>query len=158
MARRLIGIVKSTHDYPLPFKQLLHASLLSAPDQDVVYRDQRRRTYREARKRVGGLASAFAKLGVSPSDTVGVMEWDSHRSLKAAFAASMMGAGLTGSFNSAGPDSSQAGAQKRRGSWRPDWGDWLHARLGEEISTPTEVGSERSTATAPALMTHVFDR
>jgi len=91
---RLIEVAQSAHRYPLLFKQLWHAPLLNAPDQEVVYRDQRRLTYREVRERIGRLASALAKLGVSPGDTVGVMEWDSHRFLEAVFAVPMMGAVL----------------------------------------------------------------
>ena len=94
MAGRLIEVAKSAYSYPLLFKQLWHAPLLNAPNQEIVYRDQRRLTYREVRERIGRLASALAGLGVRPGDTVGVMEWDSHRFLEAAFAAPMMGAVL----------------------------------------------------------------
>ena len=94
MAGRLIEVARSAHQYPLLFKQLWHAPLLNAPDQEIVYRDQRRLTYREVRERIGRLASALARLGVRPGDTVGVMEWDSHRFLEAAFAVPMMGAVL----------------------------------------------------------------
>ena len=94
MAGRLIEIAKSAYNYPLLFKQLWHAPLRNAPDQEVVYRDQTRLTYREVRQRIGRLASALTELGVQPGDTVGVMEWDSHRFLEAAFAVPMMGAVL----------------------------------------------------------------
>ncbi len=40
------------------------------------------------------LASALAKLGVKPGNTVAVMDWDSHRYLEAFFAVPMMGAVL----------------------------------------------------------------
>ena len=60
MAGRLIEVAQSAHPYPLLFKQLWHAPLLNAPDQEVVYRDQKRLTYREVRERIGRLASAPA--------------------------------------------------------------------------------------------------
>ena len=45
-------------------------------------------------ERVGRLASALTALGVRPGDTVGVMDWDSHRYLECFFAVPMMGAVL----------------------------------------------------------------
>src|SRR5262249_48076275 len=73
---------------------LWHTPLLQAPDQEIVYRDLRRLTYRELRERVGRLASALAAVGVRPGDTVGVLDWDSNRFLEAFFAVPMMGAVL----------------------------------------------------------------
>jgi fatty-acyl-CoA synthase len=91
---RLINVAKSAYQYPLLIKQLWHSPLLQAPDQEIVYRDLKRFTYRDVRDRVGRLASALAKLGVRPGDTVGVMDWDSNRFLEAFFAIPMMGAVL----------------------------------------------------------------
>jgi fatty-acyl-CoA synthase len=90
------GIVaaKSAYHYPLIIKHLWHAPLLQAADQEIVYRDLRRFTYRKFRERVGRLASALAEIGVRPSDTVGVLDWDSNRFLEAFFAVPMMGAVL----------------------------------------------------------------
>jgi len=73
---------------------LWHAPLLQAADQEIVYRDLKRFTYRELRRRVGRLASALAGIGVRPGDTVGVLDWDSNRFLEAFFAVPMMGAVL----------------------------------------------------------------
>jgi fatty-acyl-CoA synthase len=73
---------------------LWHAPLLQAADQEIVYRDLRRFTYREFRERVGRLASALAGMGVRPGDTVGVLDWDSNRFLEVFFAVPMMGAVL----------------------------------------------------------------
>jgi fatty-acyl-CoA synthase len=84
----------SAYEYPLIIKHLWHTSLLQAPDQEIVYRDLRRFTYRELRERVGRLASTLAGLGVQQGDTVGVLEWDSNRFLEAFFAVPMMGAVL----------------------------------------------------------------
>jgi fatty-acyl-CoA synthase len=94
MSGRLIATAKSAYSYPLLIKQLWHAPLLQAADQEIVYRDLKRFTYRDVRRRIGRLASALAKLGVHPGDTVGVLDWDSHRFLEAFFAIPMMGAVL----------------------------------------------------------------
>ena len=85
---------KSAYHYPLIIKHLWHAPLLQAADQEIVYRDLRRFTYREFRERVSRLASALAAMGVRPGDTVGVLDWDSNRFLEAFFAVPMMGAVL----------------------------------------------------------------
>ena len=94
MTERLIQVAKSAYQYPLLIKQIWHAPLRHAPDQEIVYRDLKRFTYRELRDRVGRLASALAKLGVRPGDTVGVLDWDGNRFLEAFFAIPMMGAVL----------------------------------------------------------------
>ena len=64
-----IAAAKSAYHYPLIIKHLWHAPLLQAADQEIVYRDLRRFTYREFRERVGRLASALAGMGVRPGDT-----------------------------------------------------------------------------------------
>ena len=89
---RLIAVTESAYQYPLIFKQLWHAPLRQSPDQEIVYRDRLRLTYRELYARVGRLASALAAHGVRPGDTVGVLDWDSNRFLEAFFAIPMMGA------------------------------------------------------------------
>src|SRR6478736_6321944 len=94
MVGRLIQTAKSAYQYPLIFKQLWHTPLVQAPDQEVVYRDLKRFTYRQIRERIGRLASTLSKAGVVPGDTVGVLNWDSHRFLEAFFAIPMMGAVL----------------------------------------------------------------
>src|SRR6202043_1208847 len=85
---------KSAYQYPLLFKQLWHTPLLHAADQEIVYRDLKRFTYRQIEERIGRLASALDKLGVHPGETVGVLDWDSNRFLEAYFAIPMMGAVL----------------------------------------------------------------
>jgi fatty-acyl-CoA synthase len=94
MVGRLIQITKSAYQYPLIFKQLWHTPRVQAPDQEVVYRDLKRFTYLQIKERIGRLASALSKAGVVPGDTVGVLDWDSHRFLEAFFAIPMMGAVL----------------------------------------------------------------
>ena len=65
-----------------------------APDQEIVYRDLRRHSYRVFRERIGRLASGLAELSVKPGDVVAVLDWDSHRYLECYFAVPMMGAVL----------------------------------------------------------------
>src|ERR1700722_8031416 len=91
---RLIDVAASAYRFPLLIKHLLDAPMLHAADQEIVYRDQKRFTYRTLRERIGRLASGLSELGVKPGDTVGVMDWDSHRFLEAFFAIPMMGAVL----------------------------------------------------------------
>jgi fatty-acyl-CoA synthase len=94
MVGRLIQAAKSAYRYPLILKQLWHTPLLQSPEQEIVYRDQKRLTYRQLGERIARLASALSKLGVEPGDTVGVLDWDSNRFLEAFFAIPMMGAVL----------------------------------------------------------------
>ena len=80
--------------YPLLIKQLWHTPLAQAADQEIVYRDKVRLTFRQVHERVARLASALGGLGVGAGDVVGVLDWDSNRFLEAYFAVPMMGAVL----------------------------------------------------------------
>jgi fatty-acyl-CoA synthase len=84
----------SAFSSPLLIKTLLHTPLIYAPDQEIVYRNSLRYTYRDLGRRVARLAGALIKLGVTPGDTVAVMDYDSHRYLECFFAVPMMGAVL----------------------------------------------------------------
>jgi polyhydroxyalkanoate synthase subunit PhaC len=64
---------------------------------------------------------------------------------------------MIGAVNPSGPDAFVAAAEKRKGSWWPDWRDWLHARSSEEVAAPTSLGSERHPVLAAAPGTYVFD-
>src|SRR6266581_8600356 len=94
MSASLIQHTPSAYDYPLLIKHLLHTPLATVPEQEIVYRDIYRYTYRTLRQRIGRLASGLAGLGVRSGDTVAVMDWDSHRYLECYFAIPMMGAVL----------------------------------------------------------------
>ena len=83
----------SAHGHLL-IRRLLEAGLRRAPEQEIVYADKRRLSYREFGERVGRLASGLAALGVQTGDTVAVMDWDTHRYLECFFAVPMMGAVL----------------------------------------------------------------
>lgn len=82
------------YDFPLTIGHLLDAALVTAADEEIVYRDQVRLTYRDMRERIGRLASVLAARGIEQGATVAVMDWDSHRYLEAYFAIPMMGAVL----------------------------------------------------------------
>ena len=94
MAVRVIEKSPSAYAYPLLIKNLLAPSLRYAPDQELVYRDQSRCTYRTLSKRVAKLAHALGDMGVTAGDTVAVMDWDSPRYLECYFAVPMIGAVL----------------------------------------------------------------
>jgi fatty-acyl-CoA synthase len=94
MTATAISVTSSAYSYPLLIKQLLHLPLSNAPDQVIVYRDQVRYSYREFGVRLHRLASGLTALGVRQGDTIGVLDWDSHRYLECFFAIPMMGAVL----------------------------------------------------------------
>jgi fatty-acyl-CoA synthase len=84
----------NAYAFPLLIKQLWNAPLVRFAEQEIVYRDLQRFSYRELRARVGRLAALFAALDVGFGDTIGVMDWDSHRYLENFYAVPMMGAVL----------------------------------------------------------------
>jgi fatty-acyl-CoA synthase len=89
-----IQVTPSAYTYPLLIKQLLHTPLATAPDQEIVYADKRRHTYREFARRVNRLGHALTDMGLHQGDTVAVMDWDSHRYLECFFSIPMLGAVL----------------------------------------------------------------
>lgn len=91
----LIDRTPSAYDYPLLIKNLLLTPLVNAPKQEIVYRELKRYDYATLAERIGRLANVLTTLGVGAGDTVGVMDWDSHRYLECYFAVPMMGAVLT---------------------------------------------------------------
>lgn len=82
------------YSYQLIIKHLLETPRFFAPDQEIVYRDRVRLTYRALIERIHRLAHGLAKLGVGPGDRVCVFDYDSHRYLECFFAVPMMGAVL----------------------------------------------------------------
>jgi len=88
------GTGPSAYEYPLLIKQLIQTPMIHAPKQEIVYRDMYRCDYTDLAKRIAQLANALEGLGVKAGDTVGVMDWDSHRYLECYFAVPMMGAVL----------------------------------------------------------------
>lgn len=94
MATDPIERTPNAYDYPLLIKHLLNTTIANGQGQEIVYRDIRRYPYSTFRSRIGQLANGLARLGIKPGDTVGVMDWDSHRYLECYFAVPMMGAVL----------------------------------------------------------------
>lgn len=90
----LISRTKSAYTYPLLIKNLLQFPLVNCPDQQIVYRDQLRYSYKTLHERICRLANALIDMGVKPGDTVAVLDWDSHRYLECFFAVPMIGAVL----------------------------------------------------------------
>ncbi len=94
MSDTLVYRTESAYAYPLLIKNLLRAPLVSAPEQQIVYRDLVRHDYRTFQERVCRLANALRRLGIGPGDTVAVMDYDSHRYLECFYAVPMIGAVL----------------------------------------------------------------
>jgi len=92
MPVKIVPPTPSAYPYPLLIKHLLHAPMVRSPDQEIVYRDLRRRTYRAFRERIGRLASGLSRIGVEQGDVVAVFDWDSDRYHECYFAVPMMGA------------------------------------------------------------------
>lgn len=79
------------YNYPLIIKKLLTTALNYAPNQEIVYRDKLRYTYRDLEKRINQLASGIQNAGCEAGDTVAVFDYDSNRFLECFFAIPMMG-------------------------------------------------------------------
>lgn len=82
------------YTYQLILKHILETPLSFAPDQQIVYRDKVRLTYRMLNERIHRLANALNLLGIKTGDTVCIFDYDSHRYLECFFAIPMMGAVL----------------------------------------------------------------
>jgi fatty-acyl-CoA synthase len=67
-------------------KHILEYGVTWSPDQEVIYQDKFRYTYKEMYQRVLSLASVLQKIDVTRGTKVGVIEWDSHRYLEMYFA------------------------------------------------------------------------
>lgn len=94
MPDSLISRTQSAYTYPLLIKNLLQFPIVNCPDQEIVYRDLQRFSYKTLHERICRLANALIDMGVKPGDTVAVMDWDSHRYLECFFAVPMIGAVL----------------------------------------------------------------
>jgi acyl-CoA synthetase (AMP-forming)/AMP-acid ligase II len=92
MSTKLIERTPSAYGYPLLIKHILHTPLRSAPGTEIVYRDIKRYDYVTLHKRIGQFANVLQDLGLKAGDTVGVLDFDSHRYLECFFAVPMMGA------------------------------------------------------------------
>jgi len=80
------------HNYQLLIKNILNTPIYFDPNQEIVYRADKRFTYATFKKRVHKLANMLSAMGVKKGDTVAVMDYDSHRYLECYFAIPMLGA------------------------------------------------------------------
>ena len=91
LTAKLVEPTPSAYSSPLLIRNILNSGLGRAPDQEIVYANKWRMTYRELGERVGRLASGLATLGVRLRATPSpCMDWDSHRYLECFFAVPMM--------------------------------------------------------------------
>jgi fatty-acyl-CoA synthase len=89
-----MGIEMVAYNYQLLIKHVLESGVSYAPNQEIVYRNLLRYTYKDLYTRVQKLANALEKLGVKRGSKVAILDWDSHRYLECYFAVPMMGAVL----------------------------------------------------------------
>ncbi len=89
-----IPVTPSAYAYPLLIKRVLDSALTIAPEQELVYADQHRYTYRDLYRRIQQQANMLTSLGVTQGSTVAVMDWDSLRYVESFFTVPMLGAVL----------------------------------------------------------------
>jgi fatty-acyl-CoA synthase len=84
--------VEISTNYQLLIKHILQTPAIRNPNQEIVYKDKLRFTYRKFHQRVAQLANLLTQMGIKKGDTVAVMDYDSHRYLELYFAIPMLGA------------------------------------------------------------------
>ena len=89
---RILKPADNAHQYQLLIKRLLMSGPRYNPDQDIVYADRSKYTYKDLVERIHRLANALTDAGIKPGDTVAVMDWDTPRYLECFFAIPMIGA------------------------------------------------------------------
>src|SRR5215813_2934271 len=92
---KIITPASSAYNYQLLIGRILEQPLKYKPEAEIVYRNKSRYTYRDLYKRVSKLANLLTGLlNVMPGETVGIIDYDSHRFLEGYFAIPMIGAVL----------------------------------------------------------------
>ncbi|WP_226595578.1 fatty acid--CoA ligase [Marinobacter nauticus] len=89
---RILKPADNAHKYQLLIKRLLMSGPRYNPDQEIVYADRSKYTYKDLVERIHRLANALTDAGIKPGDTVAVMDWDTPRYLECFFAIPMIGA------------------------------------------------------------------
>ncbi|WP_352337639.1 fatty acid--CoA ligase [Psychrobacter sp. 16-MNA-CIBAN-0192] len=79
----------SAYEFPLLIKQLLNRAKTVSQDQEIVYADKKRFTYKDLFNRINRLANVLDGLNLAAGDVIAVMDWDSHRYLESYFAVPM---------------------------------------------------------------------
>jgi fatty-acyl-CoA synthase len=91
---KIIPPAEGAYSYPLLIKRLLLSGERYQPDNEIVYADKLRYSYKTLIERIHRLANALTAAGVKAGDTVAMLDWDSHRYLECFFAVPMIGAVL----------------------------------------------------------------
>ncbi|WP_321836938.1 fatty acid--CoA ligase [Pseudomonas kulmbachensis] len=91
---KIIPPAPGAYTYPLLIKSLLLSGERYEPDNQIVYADTLRYSYKTLNQRIRRLANALTAAGVKAGDTVAMLDWDSHRYLECFFAVPMIGAVL----------------------------------------------------------------
>ena len=94
MSLQLIPRADSAYEPQLLLKGLLTNLDTQYGDQEIIYANRCRLTYKSFHDRVLRLFNVLNSMGVSSGDTVAVLDWDSHRYLECFFAIPMLGAVL----------------------------------------------------------------
>ena len=95
IATKIITPTSSAYSYQLLISRILEQPLKFNSGAEIVYRNVSRYTYKDLCKRVSKLANLLTgHLAVNPGETVGFIDYDSHRFLEAYFAIPMIGSVL----------------------------------------------------------------
>jgi len=79
---RKVFMTPSSYNYQLLLKRIWETPLIYFPDNEIVYRSQKRYSYSEFYLRLKKVANMLASIGVETGDVVGVMDWDTTRFLE----------------------------------------------------------------------------
>lgn len=92
---KIITPTASAYRYQLLIRRILEQPLMFNSSAEIVYRNVSRYTYKDLYNRVSKLANLLTRhLAIHPGETVGFIDYDSHRFLEAYFAIPMIGAVL----------------------------------------------------------------
>ncbi|MDA8306146.1 MAG: AMP-binding protein [Deltaproteobacteria bacterium] len=94
MTGKLIDRTASAYDDRLLIKRILDTAFALSGGNEIVCSCVKRYDYKTLYKRIGQLANVLNRLGIKAGDTVGILDWDSHRYLECLFSVPMMGAVL----------------------------------------------------------------
>jgi len=83
-----------SYKFQLNLKNIFPATLRNFPDQEIVYQDQKRYTFKEFYDRISRFGNALQKIGVKPGDRVAVLDWDTNHYMESYYAVPMTGAVL----------------------------------------------------------------
>jgi fatty-acyl-CoA synthase len=91
MKIKKIKSASNAYKYPLLIKRILADSLKYEPTHEIFYRDIFKMNYYELNDRVRQMANVLQKLKINGGQTIGFMDYDSHRFLEGFFAIPMTG-------------------------------------------------------------------